>query len=177
LNSKTPKSERSRIAKKAARTRKRNAAKKSGSKKLKTKSSQKNVDWRKAGKIAQAQKKRSEGLSNPEGKKEYYDVMNVYSKRKGFSKPTCFCCKNSDWKFLVFDHIENRPESHKGISGVSMARKLKNNNYPSGIQILCHNCNTGKEIFGGVRCPHHLSKNGQKKLKKVRLPVGMIFRK
>ena len=146
-------------------------------KKKKTVNSHKNVDWTKAGRDAQAKKKRSEGLSNPEGKKEYYDVMNVYSKRKGFSKPICFCCKNSDWKFLVFDHIKNRPKSHKGISGVSMARKLKKDNYPTGIQILCHNCNTGKEIYGGVRCPHYLSKKAQKKLKTVRLPLGKIFRK
>ncbi len=130
-----------------------------------------------AGIAAGKKKKESEGLSNLKGKKEYYEVLKVYSKRKKFSKPTCVCCLNTDWKFLVFDHIKNRPKSHKGISGVSMARKLKNDNYPSGIQILCHNCNTGKEIFGGVRCPHHLSKIAQKRLKSVELPTGKIFRK
>ena len=137
----------------------------------------KNTSMVKAGIAAAKKKKESEGLSNLSGKKEYYEVMQVYSKRRKFSRPTCFCCLNTDWKFLVFDHIRNRPKSHKGISGVSMARKLKNTNYPSGIQILCHNCNTGKEILGGVRCPHHLSRKAQKKLKSVKLPLGRILRK
>jgi len=137
----------------------------------------KNNTMVKAGFAAGRKKKKSEGLSNPRGKKEYYDVMKVYAKRRKFSRPTCFCCQNTDWKFLVFDHIKNRPKSHKGISGVSMAKKLKREGYPNGIQILCHNCNTGKEIFGGIRCPHHLSKNAQAKLKKVRLPLGKILKK
>ena len=124
-------------------------------------------------------KQRKNGLreSNLKGKKAYYDVMNVYSKRKGFSKPTCFCCKNTDWKFLVLDHIENRSKDHKNYGGVSMAKKLMRDNFPSGMQVLCHNYNTGKEIYGGVRCPHYLSKKAQKKLKTARLPLGTIFRK
>jgi hypothetical protein len=131
----------------------------------------------KAGKDAERKKKRTEGLSNPEGKKLYYDVMTVYSKRKGHSKPICFCCKLSDWKFLVLDHIRNRSKDHKNYSGVSMAKKLKRDEYPSGIQVLCHNCNTGKEIFGGIRCPHLLSKKGQNILKNINLPIGKILRK
>jgi len=131
----------------------------------------------KAGKDAEKKKRLTEGLSNPEGKKLYYDVMAVYSKRKGYSKPTCFCCKLSDWKFLVLDHIKNRSKDHKNYSGVSMAKKLKRDKYPAGIQVLCHNCNTGKEIFGGIKCPHNLSKNGQNILKNVNLPIGKILRK
>lgn len=177
MNANTPLSERKRIARKAARTRKKNAAKKIKSKHSQTKRGKHGVNWKKAGDNARRTKRRTEGLSNPSGKKEYYDVMKVYAKKKGFSKPTCFCCKNTDWKFLVFDHINKRPESHKGKSGVTMARKLKNDGYLKGIQILCHNCNTGKEIFGGDRCPHYLSNRSQKILKNVNLPLGRILRK
>ena len=130
-----------------------------------------------AGHSAGQQKRKNEGLSKPQDKKEYYDVMLVYAKRSGYSRPTCVCCKNTDWKFLVFDHIKNRSIDHKGKSGIAMARLLKNNKYPTGIQILCHNCNTGKEIFGGVKCPHHLSDKALAKLSSVGLPSGKILRK
>jgi len=58
-----------------------------------------------------------------------------------------------------------------------LARRLRKDHYPKGIQILCHNCNTGKEIFGGIKCPHHLSKKGQKILKDIKLPSGRILKK
>lgn len=133
--------------------------------------------WVEAGFESGNEKRRTEGLGNLRAKKKYFDVMKVYAIRRGFSKPTCFCCKNTDWKFLAFDHIEARPESHKHISGASLAKKLENEDYPKGIQILCHNCNTAKEIFGGVRCPHYLSKMGQKKLKAIKLPLGKILKR
>ena len=125
---------------------------------------------RKSAKIAYDKKVKYEGLFNIDAKKEYYDILNEYSKREGFSKPTCFCCKMNDWKFLVFDHKTKRPDSHKGKSGIGMAKKLKKQGYPKSIQILCHNCNTGKEIYGTKHCPHHLSKKGKKRLKSVGLP-------
>ena len=31
---------------------------------------------------------------------------------------------------------------------------LRRNSYPEGFQVLCHNCNLGKKINGGV-CPHN----------------------
>ena len=77
----------------------------------------------------------------------------------------------NDWKFLVFDHKGKRPDSHKGKSGIGMARKLQKENF-KGIQVLCHNCNTGKEIYGTKRCPHHLSKKG--KFSFVALGVNFI---
>lgn len=36
----------------------------------------------------------------------------------------------------------------------NMYRWLMKNKYPSGFQVLCWNCNMGKQINGGV-CPHH----------------------
>ena len=124
---------------------------------------------RKAAKDAFDKKVRYEGLFKIDEKKEYYDILNECSKLGGFSKPTCFCCKMNDWKFLVFDHKGKRPDSHKGKSGIGMARKLQKENF-KGIQVLCHNCNTGKEIYGTKRCPHHLSKKGKKRLKSASLP-------
>ena len=116
------------------------------------------------------------GLTNPEGKLLYYQVQLVYAKRHGFSKVRCFCpgCSCTDWKFIAFDHKGPRPKSHEGKSGITLAKTLRMENYPREIQLLCHNCNTGKEIFGGI-CPHHLPKKGQKILKQVGIPLGTIF--
>ncbi|MDA1347235.1 MAG: hypothetical protein O3C48_08485, partial [Crenarchaeota archaeon] len=134
------------------------------------------VNWRKAGKKARDEKAKNEGLKNPLDKKKYYDVLNEYSKRKGFTKPTCFCCKYDDWKFLAFDHMSIKlKEEHKKLKGTQLAKRLERDDYPKQIQILCHNCNTGKEVFGGKHCPHHLTVKGQKKLRSVKLPLGKIF--
>ena len=136
------------------------------------------VDWKQAGHDAKRKKARNEGLSDPSSKKKIYDVMKVYSKIQGFTKPTCFCCKNSDWKFLAFDHTNKQlRQKHKGLNGHALAKRLERDNYPKQIQILCHNCNTGKEIFGGKNCPHKLSVKGQAKLRSVGLPVGKIITK
>jgi len=56
----------------------------------------------KAGKLARKRKIKNEGLTNPQDKFEVYRVMSIYSKRAGFTKPTCACCGFNDWKFLVF---------------------------------------------------------------------------
>ena len=132
----------------------------------------------KAGHRANDEKAKNEGLKNPSDKKKYYDVLNVYSKTKGFTKPTCFCCKSADWKFLAFDHTDKKlKKKHGRIGGSTLAKRLERDDYPKQIQILCHNCNTGKEVFGGKHCPHHLTVKGQKKLLSVKLPLGKIFKK
>ena len=43
------------------------------------------------------------------------------------------------------------------VGGTKFYRWLKRNNFPEGFQVLCFNCNCGKEINKGV-CPHK-SKN------------------
>ena len=129
-----------------------------------------------AGHNANNTKKKNEGLTDLEGIRTKYDVMKVYSKRSGFSKPTCSCCKNNDWKFLVFDHMDKKlKKKHGKLSGTKLAKRLKEENYPKKMQILCWNCNSGKEITGGKYCAHHLSQSGQKKLKSVHLPLGKIL--
>ena len=130
-----------------------------------------------AGHTARRTKQRNEGLTDLDGIKTKYDVMKVYSKRSGFSKPTCSCCKNNDWKFLVFDHMDDKlKKKHRNLSGIDLAKRLKEENYPKKMQILCWNCNSGKEITGGKYCAHHLSPHGQKKLKSVGLPIGKILK-
>jgi len=78
-------------------------------------------------------------------------VLNHYST----PLPKCACCGESILEFLTIDHINNDGAKHrKKIGGShSIYRWLVKNNFPEGFQVLCLNCNCGKQMSGGV-CPH-----------------------
>lgn len=74
----------------------------------------------------------------------------------------CACCGESIEQFLSIDHVNNdgaqhrkqmNPNSEGNGKGTSIYGWLKKNNYPSGFQTLCMNCNHGKARNGGI-CPH-----------------------
>ena len=66
----------------------------------------------------------------------------------------CVCCEESRLGFLTIDHINGggRVERQKVGTGSRFYRWLKNNNFPSGYQVLCYNCNCSKGALGC--CPH-----------------------
>lgn len=74
----------------------------------------------------------------------------------------CSCCGESEPLFLTIDHIHNDGANHrrslgykgngKGAHGKTL-KWLKDNKYPLGFQILCMNCNMGKQRNKGI-CPH-----------------------
>lgn len=74
----------------------------------------------------------------------------------------CACCGETEPMFLSLDHVNNDGASHrrslgyggngKGASSRTL-KWLKDNNFPEGFQVLCMNCNTGKQRNNGV-CPH-----------------------
>lgn len=65
----------------------------------------------------------------------------------------CVCCGETELAFLTFDHINNDGSQHRSkIKGANIPQWLKRNNFPKDVQILCHNCNSGKEYLGV--CPH-----------------------
>lgn len=68
----------------------------------------------------------------------------------------CVCCGENDPHFLVFDHRNNDGGEHrrKHPGAWVIVRWLKKNGYPQDgrIQILCHNCNMSKALYGC--CPH-----------------------
>ena len=128
----------------------------------------------KAGKQARATKIKNEGLTTPENKVEIYRVMSIYSRRGGFNKPTCSCCRYNDWKFLIFGHTtKKRPNSHVGKNGAVLARQLVIEHYPKTVSILCHNCNTSQETWGD-KCPHTLTERAIGILKENGLPTGKL---
>src|SRR5258708_700043 len=66
--------------------------------------------------------------------------------------PFCACCGETTWEFLCIDHIEGNGRKHRMTIGGDIAPWLKKNGYPSGFQVLCHNCNMAKGMYG--ECPH-----------------------
>lgn len=68
----------------------------------------------------------------------------------------CACCGETEPAFLCIDHINGGGNEHRkelGRSGYSFYVWLQLSGFPPGFQVLCHNCNIGKHINGGV-CPH-----------------------
>jgi hypothetical protein len=68
----------------------------------------------------------------------------------------CQCCGESKKEFLCIDHINGGGNKHRkeieSRGSYSMYQWLKKNNFPNGFQVLCHNCNMAKGIYG--ICPH-----------------------
>lgn len=71
----------------------------------------------------------------------------------------CACCGETEMDFLSVDHINNNAKEHatasgKRYSGHRLYATLIKLGYPSGIQILCFNCNPSKGHKG--TCAHKL---------------------
>lgn len=80
------------------------------------------------------------------------EVINAYGNK-------CTCCSETILAFLTIDHIygdghEHRRKLNLG-GGTDFYLWLRKNNYPEGFQVLCFNCNCGRQINGGV-CPHQI---------------------
>lgn len=71
----------------------------------------------------------------------------------------CACCGETEPKFLTLDHVNNDGAQHRkeiGNRGAGIFKWLRDNEYPTGFQILCMNCNHGKALNKGI-CPHKSS--------------------
>lgn len=107
--------------------------------------------WREAhpGKFSEYNKK-----SNLKLKRQ---VMDAYGGH-------CACCGETELVFLTIDHIDDNGAEHRRQmaaergngwrqAGARTYRWLRDNNFPEGFQVLCANCNCGKQWNRGV-CPH-----------------------
>jgi hypothetical protein len=79
-----------------------------------------------------------------------YAVLSHYSG----GVPICACCKETEIKFLCIDHMNGGGNAHRKTlpRGFYIYQWLKNQEYPTGFQVLCHNCNMAKGFYGS--CPH-----------------------
>ena len=68
----------------------------------------------------------------------------------------CSCCGENELAFLSIDHINNDGCKHRKEvgSGSKFYWWLARNNFPSGFQVLCMNCQFGKKKYGV--CPHKM---------------------
>lgn len=73
----------------------------------------------------------------------------------------CACCGETNIAFLTLDHIDGCGNQHRrslfgaNVSGNAFYRKMRALGYPSGLQVLCWNCNMAKAHYG--ICPHQNS--------------------
>lgn len=68
----------------------------------------------------------------------------------------CVCCGESEQSFLTIDHKNGGGRQHRAECHHHLYRWLFKNNFPNEFQTLCWNCNSGREINGGI-CPHQRS--------------------
>ena len=72
----------------------------------------------------------------------------------------CSCCDESIFRFLTIDHPNNDGAKHRQQidngrrAGDSIIVWLMANNLPMGFEVLCYNCNCGRQSNGGI-CPHN----------------------
>ena len=79
----------------------------------------------------------------------------VYGAYGGYK---CNCCGEAERMFLSIDHVNNdgaqeRKSGKYSGGGSAFYNWLRKNNFPTGYQVLCMNCQVGKHRNGGV-CPH-----------------------
>ena len=89
--------------------------------------------------------------------KRYFEVKALVFKMYG-NKCNCPGCDESNTKFLTIDHVNNDGAKHKmksgrRLSGMPIYLWAINNDFPDTLQLLCWNCNCGKQWNGGT-CPH-----------------------
>jgi hypothetical protein len=67
----------------------------------------------------------------------------------GRGKCACVKCGIDDIDCLNLDHINNdahHRQNNGRVGGEALYKKLMNQNYPTGYQTLCHNCNQKKAL-------------------------------
>lgn len=98
----------------------------------------------------ECQRVAAEGQRRVTRRKVRLDALRAY----GGANPQCACCGEAIYEFLAIDHVYGGGHAQrKETGGGGFHSWLRKNGYPSGFQILCHNCNLGRQINGGV-CPH-----------------------
>ena len=86
------------------------------------------------------------------------DVLTAYS--TGVLR--CTCCGETEPQFLALDHIDGGGYAQKKLlrrHGQAFYLWLKQQGYPEGYRVLCHNCNLAKGFYG--ECPHETKRRSQ----------------
>ena len=75
--------------------------------------------------------------------------MEVFTHYSDGNTPACANCRIDDIDVLVIDHINGGGAAlrRNKTEASNLVWWLKKNNYPSGYQVLCANCNQKKSIL------------------------------
>lgn len=88
------------------------------------------------------------------GEKERSELKREAISRYGGA---CYCCGETDIRFLTLDHVNNDGAAHRReigkASGINCYRWARRNDWPAIFQVACFNCNSGRHQNGGI-CPH-----------------------
>jgi hypothetical protein len=68
--------------------------------------------------------------------------------------PKCACCGEPHSEFVAVDHANGGGTMHRKTvgSGSTMWRGLRQEGFPGGYRVLCHNCKMSLDAWG--YCPH-----------------------
>jgi hypothetical protein len=88
-------------------------------------------------------------------KTHHQKLKDMCYKAYGGYKCACPHCSEVNPQFLTLDHTRNDGAELRKVHGDGNVfyRWLVKNGFPSIVQVLCYNCNCGKNVNGGV-CPH-----------------------
>lgn len=102
--------------------------------------------------------------NHPETAKNYREMVRREVLAKYGGRCNCKGCPYPDvtFEFMVIDHIDSdggierrRLYGSQNGSSFSWYMKLRREPIRHDLQVLCHNCNMAKSMYGGV-CPHEL---------------------
>ena len=67
----------------------------------------------------------------------------------------CACCGEVNKGFLSIDHVNGGGRAHRRAVGgtLQVLREIAKAGFPPDYQLLCFNCNLGRQYNGG-ECPH-----------------------
>lgn len=80
------------------------------------------------------------------------DAINAYGGAVCSCNHNGILCGSHPVEFLAIDHINGEGKSADERGGYKLYTRLKNEGYPPGFRVLCHNCNLSLGFFG--YCPH-----------------------
>lgn len=119
-------------------------------------------EWRRSpeGLASNAKRCKKWRTSNPERTKEFGKRYNQEAKQRAIVMygNHCACCNETRLGFLTIDHMNNDGRSDRksvgsGNGGTRFYRKIVNMPKRNDLQVLCFNCNCGRQVNGGT-CPH-----------------------
>lgn len=70
-----------------------------------------------------------------------HEVLSAYG-------GACSCCGINEEQFLCMDHVNGGGNIHRREINCELYAWLRRNNFPSGFQVLCHNCNMARAFYG-----------------------------